>query len=165
MPRLTYPLLVDQVKAVTGHRKFRAEVRSFIDDMVREACGLGGWWWRLAMAMEACGLEGGVEHLAMAMEACGLEGGVDRLAMLLLSLPSLSCQPCLPPSPSPPQLVKEKQQQPQTVPYAIGIGTETFMFCISFAVRKGGERGLRVPLVGILCLWQVITGGVDHRHP
>ena len=149
MPRLTYPLLVDQVKAVTGHRKFRAEVRSFIDDMVREACGLGGWWWRLAMAMEAC----------------GLEGGVDRLAMLLLSLPSLSCQPCLPPSPSPPQLVKEKQQQPQTVPYAIGIGTETFMFCISFAVRKGGERGLSVPLVGILCLWQVITGGVDHRHP
>ena len=25
-----------QVKAVTGHRKFRAEVRSFIDDMVSE---------------------------------------------------------------------------------------------------------------------------------
>ena len=29
-------LLVHQVKAVTGHRKFRAEVRSFIDDMVSE---------------------------------------------------------------------------------------------------------------------------------
>ena len=41
----------------------------------------------------------------------------------------------------PPQLVKEKQQQPQTVPYAIGIGTETFMFCISFAVRGEGEPG------------------------